>query len=204
MPLVKEIEIKISEKDYLEGELISEIRHEYIDGTIYAMAGASTKHNSICMNTSSSLFNGLKKRGSSCRVFSSDMKVKISDLIKSFFYPDVMIVCDFDNEEDDYYQNSPIIVVEVLSQSTRKYDLTSKKLHYFNIPTLREYVVIEQGFCQVEVFRKSEDWRSTAYFLGDDITFESIYIIVSIEDIYYQVTNDDMAKFLIEQENHSN
>jgi len=199
MPLVKKGENKVTEEEYLEGERISEIRHEYIDGSIYAMAGASTKHNTICVNTSNGLFNSLKSTHSPCRVFSSDMKVKISDLIKSFFYPDVMVVCDI-NDEDGYYQNSPVIIVEVLSESTRRNDLTSKKLTYFNIPTLQEYVVIEQDICQVEVFRKNDDWRPSVYFLGDEINFESINTIISVEDIYYQVANKDMAKFLRERE----
>jgi len=198
MSLAKKIESTISEEEYLEGEKISDVKHEYIDGHVYAMAGASTKHNSICMNISNSFFNGLKKRQSPCRVFSSDMKVKISDLLKSFFYPDVMVVCDIDNEES-YYQHSPRIIVEVLSQSTRKYDLTTKKRHYFNIITLEEYVVIEQDICRIEVFKRSDQWHPTSYFLGDEIHFQSIDITLSVEDIYYQVTNNDMVKFLAQE-----
>ena len=201
MPLVKNTETTISEEEYLDGELISELKHEYIDGFVYAMAGASAKHNSICMNIANSLFNELKKRGSPCRVFSSDMKVKISDLINSFFYPDVMVVCDIDNkDEDDYYQSSPAIIVEVLSKSTRKNDLSTKKLTYFNIPTLQEYVLIEQDLCEINVFRKSDDWRPSIYFLGDEISFESINTTISVEDIYYQVNNEDSVKYLKDKE----
>ena len=198
MPLVKNTETTISEEEYLDGELISELKHEYIDGHVYAMAGASAKHNSICMNIANSIFNELKKRGSSCRVFSSDMKVKISDLIKSFFYPDVMVVCDIDNK-DDYYQSSPVIIVEVLSKSTRKSDLSTKKLTYFTIPSLQEYVLIEQDLCEINVFRKSDDWKPTIYFLGDEISFESINSTISVEDIYYQVDNEDSVNYLKEK-----
>lgn len=200
MPLEKNTETKLSEEEYLEGELTSEIRHEYIDGTVYAMSGGSENHNLISKSISREFDNSLIKKKSPCKTFSENMKVRENKESTNFFYPDVFVICDKHEDDDIYYKHLPIIIVEVLSQSTRKYDLTTKKLYYFNIPTLQEYVVIEQDFCQIEVFRKSDDWRQTAYFLGDDINFESIDVTVSVEDIYYQVTNDDMAKFLTEQE----
>jgi len=198
MPLAKKIDTKISEEEYLEGEVISDIKYEYIDGAVHAMAGASTKHNTICMNTSNSLYNKLKNNNSPCRVFSSDMKVRISDTNTNFFYPDVMVVCDVNNE-DDHFQNSPVIIVEVLSKSTRKNDKSIKKFAYFNIPTLQEYVIIEQDYCEVEVFRKNQHWNPTSYFLGDDITFKSIDTTISVEDIYYHISNEDMADYLKEK-----
>jgi len=189
----------ISIEEYLEGEVISIVKQEYIDGEVFAMAGASTKHNSISINVSSNIYSGLKKSNSTCRVFSSDMKVKASLSSTSFFYPDVMVVCDTD-DEDDYYQNTPKLIVEVISKSTRRNDFTTKMMSYFNIPSLEEYVLIEQDFCQVYVYRKNENWKSTAYFLGDEINFESIDTIISVEDIYYQIKNDDVSNFLIEKE----
>ena len=199
MPSVKNTETTISEEEYLDGELISELKHEYIDGYVYAMAGASRNHGIISRNVLVELSNKLKQQKSPCETYSSDMKVKISDLINSFFYPDVMMVCDIDNE-DDYYQSSPVIIVEVLSKSTRKNDLSTKKLTYFNIPTLQEYVLIEQDLCEINVFRKSDDWKSTIYFLGDEISFESINTAISVEDIYYQVDNEDIVKYLKDKE----
>ncbi len=195
MPLVKNTETTISEEEYLDGELVSELKHEYIDGTVYAMSGASRNHGIISRNVLVELSNKLKQQKSPCETYSSDMKVKINDLIKSFFYPDVMVVCDIDNE-DDYCQSSPVIIVEVLSKSTRKNDLSTKKLTYFNIPTLQEYVLIEQDLCEINVFRKSDDWKPTIYFLGDEINFESINTTISVEDIYYQVDNEDIVKYL--------
>ena len=199
MSLVNTIETKISENDYLEGELISDVRHEYIDGIVYAMAGASTKHNLISSNILSELKNSLKQKNSPCDVFSSDMKVKVSKITDSFFYPDVMVVCDTDND-DDYYKTSPVIIVEVLSKSTRRNDFTTKMMSYFNIPGLEEYVLIEQDICQVQVYSKSKNWQSASYFLGDDITFNSISTTLSVEDIYYHVKNDDIVNYLQEKE----
>jgi Uma2 family endonuclease len=190
----------ISIEEYLEGEVVSKIKHEYIDGEVFAMAGASTKHNSISINVSSNIYSGLKNSNSTCRVFSSDMKVKVSLSSTSFFYPDVMVVCDIDDDEDDYYQNSPQLIIEILSKTTRKNDFTTKMMSYFNILSLEEYVLIEQDLCQVTVYKKSENWKSTAYFLGDTINFESIETLISVEDIYYQIKNDDMTNFLIEKE----
>lgn len=200
MPLLKNTGSQISEEDYLEGELISEVKHEYINGCTHAMAGASKNHERIAGNIFRDLGNTLKQKKSPCDVFSSDMKVKITDMNTSYFYPDVMITYDTNDNESEYYTNSPLIIVEVLSKSSRKIDLTTKKLYYFNIPDLQEYVVIEQDFCEVEVFRKSEDWKSTVYFLGDKITFDSIGSTITVEDIYYHVSNDDVAKFLTEKE----
>ncbi len=189
----------ISIEEYLEGEVISKVKHEYIDGEVFAMAGASRKHNLISGNIFSDLKNKLKQNKSSCEIYSSDMKVKVSLSSTSFFYPDVMVVCDTD-DEDDYYQNTPKLIVEVISKSTRRNDFTTKMMSYFNIPSLEEYVLIEQDFCQVYVYRKNENWKSTAYFLGDEINFESIDTIISVEDIYYQIKNEDVSNFLIEKE----
>jgi len=193
--LANTVESRISESDYLDGERISEIKHEYIDGVVYAMAGASTKHNVISRNILTEFSNHLKQKKSSCYTFSSDMKVKISDVSTRFFYPDVMVVCDINND-NDYFQNSPVIIVEVLSKSTRKNDFTIKMMSYFNIPTLEEYVLIEQDICQVQVYRKKDHWQSTTYFPGDEINFVSIDAPISVEDIYYQVNNSDMESYL--------
>jgi len=199
MSLAKQSDTHITEDEYLQGELISETKHEYIDGYVYAMTGATTKHNLISKNVLYGLENSLREKKSPCDVFPSDMKVKISDATTSFFYPDVMVVCE-QNKGDDYYQTSPAIIVEVLSKSTRKKDLASKRLYYFNIPSLEEYVVIEQDICQVIVFRKNDGWKSTFYFLGDEIRFDSIDTTLSVEDFYYHVDNSEMLNFLKEKE----
>ncbi len=123
------------------------------------------------------------------------MKVRIRD---NFYYPDVLVDCNF-NEAEPYYTDSPVIIVEVLSRSTRKMDEKKKLLEYINIPSLEEYVLIEQDLADVTVYRKSDDWRSTHYFLGEDIYFESIDFILPVEDIYLRVQNEDVAAFLEQQ-----
>ncbi len=123
------------------------------------------------------------------------MKVKVAN---DFFYPDVMVVCQQDNDFD-YYKQSPVIIVEILSKSTRKFDKNAKRLKYQNISTLEEYVLIDQTIAEIEVFKKKEHWQSFYYYLGDAITFESLGVTVLVEDIYYQVNNDDVLAFLQEK-----
>ena len=179
----------ISVDDYLTGELNSDIKHELFDGCVYAMAGASANHERISGNVYRKFGN---QENQHCEPFVSDMKLRIN---ANFFYPDVMVDCRFDNSEP-YFTQTPIIIVEVLSKSTRKKDTTLKLLSYINIPSLKEYVLIEQDFVDVQVFRRSEGWIPSHYFLGDVVTFESIGLTLRVEDIYHRVQNDDMVEFL--------
>lgn len=180
----------ISVEDYLTGELSSDIKHELIDGHVYAMAGASANHERISVNVLRKFGNHLENMP--CEPFGSDMKLRIN---ANFFYPDVMVDCRFDNSEP-YFTQTPIIIVEVLSRSTRKKDTTLKLLSYINISSLQEYVLIEQDFVDVQVFRRNEGWIPSHYFLGDEVTFESIGLTLPVEDIYHRVQNDDMVEFL--------
>ena len=181
---------QISEQDYLQGELLAETKHEYIDGQVHAMAGASENHNLLSANILTELKTRLK--GTPCRTFIADMKVKVGS---NFFYPDVMVVCQEDNDSE-YYKTAPVIIVEVLSKSTRRFDQTDKRLRCQRIPTLEEYVLIEQDKGEIQVFNKKDQWQSFYYYLGDEITFSSLGITVLVEDIYYQVNNEDVLDFL--------
>ena len=177
----------MSEQAYLDGELQSDIRHEYIEGEVYAMVGAHKYHNQIVMTVSNVFYNHLL--GKPCQAYASDMKVKID---QKYFYPDVMVDCS--NEETDYFVEQPSIIVEVLSKSTRQHDKTVKRLAYFQIASLKEYVLIEQDFVEIEFWSRDENnyWQQSVYYLGDDIHFQSIDLTVSVEDIYRQVKNADM------------
>jgi len=186
----------ISEEDYLKSELISEVRNEYVDGQVFAMAGASKNHGRICQNISRKFGNHLDN--SPCEPFSSDMKVKTST--GHYRYPDVLVVCDDNFIEGGYATKTPTILVEVLSRSTRKIDEQDKLMEYINIPTLKEYVIIEQYCVDVTVYRKNDDWRSKHYFLGQGVYLESIDLTLSVEDIYQRVENEDMLEFIQQKE----
>jgi len=185
----------ITVEEYLSGEQHSETKHEYVDGQVYAMAGASVNHNTISVNVVTEFKMHLKN--SPCRPFTSDMKVKTST--GNYRYPDVLVVCDDNFIDNGYVTQTPKILVEVISRSTRKIDERDKLLEYINIESLEEYVVIEQDVVDVTVYRKSDDWRSSHYFLGDDIHFESINFDLSVEAIYERVQNEDVLDYLKEQ-----
>ena len=176
--------------DYLNFEMSSDIKHEFIDGQIYAMAGVSANHERISGNVYRKFGNHLEN--SPCEPFGSDMKLRVNS---NFFYPDVLVDCKFDNSTP-YFSTTPVIIVEVLSRSTRKTDETLKLMSYINIPSLQEYVMIEQDFVDVAVLRRKDNWFTQHYFLGDVITFESIGLTLSVEDIYQRVDNEDMKIFL--------
>lgn len=181
----------LSVQDYLSGERSSEIRHEYVDGVAYAMAGASVNHNQITANILTNLKIQLK--GSSCRPFSSDLLVKTGN--ERYRYPDVVVVCN-NQFLDDYSTNSPVFIVEVLSKATRQADRQSKRLEYLQLASLQEYMLIEQDSVEVEVFRRSQGWQPSYYYWGDTIELESIKVMISVEDIYELVANEDVERFL--------
>lgn len=189
MSAVKPIE-KISAEAYLQWELASQVKHELIDGQVYAMAGVSANHERIAVNVLSEFAGHL--RNSPCEPFGSDMKLRIKE---NFFYPDVMVDCHFD-ESEPYYTETPLIIVEVLSRSTRKMDETYKLMAYINIPSLQEYVLIEQDVADITVLRRSDGWVPKHYFLGDSISFEAIGLTLAVEDIYRRVQNQDVVEFL--------
>jgi len=200
MPLAKQLNDKIGKEEYLQGELSSEVKHELIDGKIYAMTGASDNHNKISGNIFSEIKAALRTAQSPCSTYISDMKVNVAN---QFFYPDVMVVCDKSDNESNYYKKSPTLIIEVLSKSTKKTDRTLKRLAYQNIPSLEEYVLIEQINCEIEVFRKRNAWQPDYYYLGDRVPLESVGLTISVEDIYYQVNNEDVLEYLEKQNNRA-
>ncbi|EWH08486.1 hypothetical protein DS2_17140 [Catenovulum agarivorans DS-2] len=179
----------ITVEEYLNGELISDTKHELVNGQVYAMTGASKNHERISLNILSEFKYHLKN--SPCEPFGSDIKIKVRD---NFYYPDALVDCSVD-ETTPYYTKTPVIAVEVISKSTRKIDEQIKRMEYINIPTLVEYVIIEQDYVDVAVFRKSDQWRPTHYFLGDEIHFESIGLTLAVEEIYSRVNNEDMNEY---------
>ena len=176
----------LSVENYLAGEEISEIKHEYVEGQVYARAGAKINHNKIVRNMSSLLWNHLRHQP--CEPLSGDMLVKT--LGKRFRYPDVVVVCDDDPSEDERVLESPILIIEVLSKSTRKKDKGERRLEYLAIPSLLEYVLIEQDFAEIEVQRRSASWQSSYYFLGDEVVLESVNASLPVEAIYERVKID--------------
>ncbi|MCJ8273978.1 MAG: Uma2 family endonuclease [Psychrosphaera sp.] len=182
----------ITVEQYLKNERVSDVKYEYVDGQVYAMSGASLNHGRVCTNIARLFGNHL--HNGPCELFVADMQVKTPT--GQYRYPDIVVTCDNDFIDDNYATQTPTILVEVLSRSTRRIDEKAKQLAYINIPTLKEYVLIEQDIADIRVLRKSDDWRATHYFLGEDIHFESIDLTVSVAEIYQRVENQDVAEFL--------
>ena len=148
----------ITPEEYLEGEPFAEIRHEYVDGFVYAMAGASDEHNRIVLNLSSELRALL--RGKRCEPFTVDMKVKIPPVFAdAYYYPDVLVACD-PTDNAKYFRERPTVIFEVLSPETERSDRREKAIAYRQIPTVQNYVLIEQDRLAVTVLHRAEPgWR---------------------------------------------
>lgn len=175
----------ITVEDYLEGELRSDIRHEYIDGEVYAMVGASAAHNVIVGNLFAALHAHL--RGGPCQVFMADMKVNIKwQESKRFYYPDIQVCCD-PNDREAYYRSRPKLIIEVLSPHTEREDRSSKFYAYRRIDSLEEYVLIAQDTYRVEVYRRSTDWDLEIYGREDQVGLDSVAFTIAVADIYEAV-----------------
>ncbi|MFN6563302.1 MAG: Uma2 family endonuclease [Nostoc sp. ChiSLP01] len=185
--VISQNEYYISPEEYLESEKVSEIKHEYIDGQVYAMAGASDGHVTVSMNVSMLLRNHL--RGSGCRVYMLDMKAQI-DVINRYFYPDVMVTCDTRDREFEYFKCYPCLVVEVLSESTEGYDRGKKFASYRHLESLQEYVLISPDRMSVECFRRNEEghWVLYPYEKGEEVYLASVDFRCAIAEIYEDVT----------------
>jgi Uma2 family endonuclease len=151
----------IAVQDYLDGERSSEVRHEYVDGRVYAMAGASDDHNRIVLNLSGELRSAL--RGKLCEPFATDMKVKIPPTFAEvFYYPDVMVACD-PTDNAKYFRERPSLIFEVISPDTERTDRREKAIAYRQIPSVDVYVLIEQDRMAATVLRRSDPgWQSEA------------------------------------------
>lgn len=175
---------RFSVDEYLAFEQTGDVRHEYVDGAIYSMVGASTRHNLIAGTLFLRLSNHVA--GRECNVFQSDMKVRMNE---AFYYPDVMVTCgpiDF----DAYYQDTPILIIEVLSDTTEAKDRLEKLVAYQKIEALQEYVLISQNKVQVEIYRRIEDsWDLLNHSERDNVHFSSVDLSIPIEEIYSKVLN---------------
>lgn len=196
---VRKPDERISEKAYFELEKRTDTRHEFIDGYAYAMVGGSFNHGTLIGNIAGEIRNHLK--GKPCRVFSEGTKVKVPNTQSSesrYFYPDVVVDCSIE-KADGQMLTTPVLVVEVLSASTHKYDETTKFQIYADIPTLQEYILVEQSSAKIEIQRRRTNWAIEKFFLGDSVTFESIGLTLTVEEIYDRIDNEEMTEWLIQK-----
>ena len=176
---------------YIQMEKESDVKYEYYDGLILAMAGGDPNHGLIAGNINTELNIALRAQGKKCKAYNSDVKIAIN-LANRRCYPDVSVVCgpsERDTKEPKAITN-PILVVEVLSESTESKDRGEKFQAYRQLPSLREYMLVSQVKVQVEVFSLTEDgtWRIQAIQgLEQEVELPALGIKLKLEDIYYEV-----------------
>lgn len=158
--------------------------YEYVDGHVYAMAGGTANHDTIKSNVQRILWNAL--RGSSCRVYSSDMKVYVAESL--YFHPDVTVTCDPRDRGTIQAIQSPRLVVEVLFPTTELRDRTWKLKNYRLHPTIQEYVLVDSQSFKIEIYyRENNKWVYEAFENGDEIALYSLDVHFPLADAYTDV-----------------
>ncbi len=170
---------RLTPEQYLLYENEQPIRHELVDGYLYAMTGASDRHEEIALNLAAALQVHL--RGTGCRAYKGDLKIRVAD---DFYYPDIFVRCN-EQRDDPYFKTDPLLIVEVLSPSTQRYDRGDKRLAYFKLESLQEFILIAQDKIHVEIYRRSS--QQTAQILDQTnsiLNLESVGLALTLADLY--------------------
>ncbi|MEL7070722.1 MAG: Uma2 family endonuclease [Cyanobacteria bacterium J06581_3] len=177
-------------EEYLAFEEKSDIKHEYINGEVFAMSGTTDSHNTIAINIAVALRAHL--RGSGCRVFVADIKVQPP--IRNYYYPDVFVTCEPEDREDPLSKRFPKLIVEVLSDSTEAKDRGDKFIDYQRIDRLEEYILVNAKRKRVEVFRRSSGglWVLQVYEQETEedevfVELKSVDLKVSLSEVYEDI-----------------
>jgi len=186
MPLATDT-THLSPEAYLEWEKENDTKHEYLNGEVFALAGAKDAHVTVSGNLFALLHAHL--RGGPCRIYMADMKVSV-ERVNSFFYPDIMVTCDERDRETQYYKRYPSLIVEVLSESTAAFDRGNKFSTYRKLDSLSEYVLVDPDSLNVDCFRFDETtghWVLYPFAAGDTLELSSIGFSAPIESLYENV-----------------
>jgi Uma2 family endonuclease len=175
---------RIAAPEYLRMERHASCKHEFVNGIVYAMAGASRRHNDITNDVYNAILARLELP---CRANTLGVQVHVSTANEEkFYYPDVVVTCsDLDN--DEYLVEQPSLVVEVLSRTTEDADRGYKFDDYRKLPSFQEYVLVHQDEPKVELFRRRTGWLRETYGSGDEIVLESVRQIVTVDTFYRRV-----------------
>jgi Uma2 family endonuclease len=182
--------VYLTVEEYLRSEEMSPVRHEYVDGRIFAMAGANRRHNVIAGNFFARLHAFLA--GGPCRPYMEAFKVRVA-AAECFYYPDVMVACD--EGDDSVYTDAPRLIIEVLSPATAAVDRREKLTNYMKIPTLWEYLIVHQRRKKVELYRRGDDetWMLHEYSSGEVFVLESLpegTLEIAVDYIYSNVSTN--------------
>ena len=173
----------VSVADYLAAEQTSEVRHEYLGGWVYAMAGETRAHNTIALNLATAIRQHLK--GGSCKVYMSDIRVNLQFRgDEYYYYPDIVVTCDA-RDTDAHFVRFPKLIMEVKSKSTERIDKREKFFAYTSISSLEEYVLVSQTRCEATVFRPGEGWKAEHFSeANNEIMLRSLDQLLPFSLIY--------------------
>jgi Uma2 family endonuclease len=183
----------VSPEEYLEMERASEEKHEYYNGEVFTMSGATIRHNSIVTNINGIIIPFLK--GKNCKIFGSDLRIHIP-VNTLYTYPDLSIICGKPETTDIYTDNvtNPSVIIEVLSKSTMNYDRGTKFYLYRSIRTLKEYITINSLSVSAEIYTRQKDnsWNLIEFKnLSDSFHIATIGLTLFLKDIYDDVSFDE-------------
>lgn len=182
--------LKLSCAEYLQGEEAATVKHEYLDGEVWAMVGASDAHVSIAMNLAFLLKQALKE--SPCRAYISDMKVNVA-AANAFFYPDVLVSCNPKDRDNRLFKQHPVFIAEVLSPGTEAFDRGAKFAAYRQLDSLQSYWLIDSRTQAIDCFRRTADnaWLLHSYTgPGDKLAIPELNLVLDFAEIYVDVDLD--------------
>jgi Uma2 family endonuclease len=176
----------VSEEEYLRLEAQSPIKHEYINGEMFAMTGGTLRHNTIALNVAAALRNHL--RDTACRAFINDVRVRV-ERTHSYYYPDLLVSCARGAQTMDLSAvtvEDPVLVIEVLSPTTEATDRREKLLAYRTLASLSEYVLISQDEARIEIHRRRGDigWERIEYSGPETVELASVGLQIGMGEIY--------------------
>jgi Uma2 family endonuclease len=173
----------ISPEEYLEGEKVAAVRHEYLAGVVYAMAGASKVHNQLAQNIAGWLRAAL--RGKPCQSFMEGVKVRLAGIETVFYYPDVFVACD-PRDTDEYFCDYPAVVFEVLSADTHRFDRLEKRRAYQTIETLQTYILVDQHKVEVSVWQRGGEAEPPTVHtrLDESVALPGLGLTLPLAEIY--------------------
>lgn len=171
---------------YLEMEMASEERHEYVDGEVFLMSGAASAHNLITLNLGYLFREHL--RGGPCTTFVIDIKLRV-EAANCYFYPDLMVTCSEADRAEKYVKHEPLLVVEILSPSTALYDRERKFAAYRQLPSLQEYLLVDTERMNIECYRRADggEWILRPYGAGETVTLRSLKLDFPLEAVYQDI-----------------
>ncbi|MBP2228332.1 Uma2 family endonuclease [Azospirillum agricola] len=170
----------ISPGDYLAAERTAELRHEYVDGEIFAMVGASRRHAGIVARFGFAIRQAALRRG--CDAFLNDVKVRV-EAANAYYYPDIVATCH-PGDDDPYVVEAPVLVVEVLSDSTEAVDRREKRVNYQTIPSLREIVLVAQNERRIEIYRREGGGWVADIVTEGEVTLAALDLSLPLAAVY--------------------